>query len=380
MTKAIANVDINTFTFEDWVTKTNEIASAVSDVVVTANSTLSNTVGNAYVNGTVAGNTVVVTTDLKGGTVSGSTITTANLAISSAVVISNTLYATSANIAGGITANSTVVKIPTTVGLDANGSIGTDGQLLASNGTTLYWTSVSADITSVVAGNGTTGGGTSGDVTISVLANNGITANSTGVFVNANTGLVANSTGVFVNANNGITANSTGVFVNANTGLVANSSGLFVNSVIGQVTSFNANVSVAGNSVAVFAVGNTTQNTVISAAQTVYSNSQINGFLGTIVVIANSAYTFANSDSGKIFEFSNTSATTVTLPNTAPQGFNVMAVQVGTGNVSFSNAAGTTLVKRTTGANTGGQYAMATLYVRSNAGANAAWILGGDTT
>ena len=109
-----------------------------------------------------------------------------------------------------------------------------------------------------------------------------------------------------------------------------------------------------------------------------FSNSQITGFLGNInTQTAN--YTLANTDTGKIVEMVNAGATIITLPNTTPQGFNCTIVQAGAGNVTFSNAAGTTFFHRSTGANTGGQWAMATLYVRSNAGGAAVLVLGGDT-
>lgn len=156
-------------------------------------------------------------------------------------------------------------------GVHANGSLGTAGQVLHSNGTVAYWDTDDQGVTSVATGNGLTGGTitstgtisvlansglianatglhvvagngiTVNSTTVAVLANSGIVSNSTGVFANANTGLVSNATGIHVRANNGIIANATGVFVFANTGLVSNATGVHVNSAfIGTLTANNA--------------------------------------------------------------------------------------------------------------------------------------------
>jgi len=85
--------------------------------------------------------------------------------------------------------------------ISANGSNGSSGQFLTSNGTATYWSSGgTGTVTSIATGNGLTGGPITTTGTISVLANNGITANSTGLFVTQGTGTVVNSTGVHVNS------------------------------------------------------------------------------------------------------------------------------------------------------------------------------------
>jgi hypothetical protein len=88
-------------------------------------------------------------------------------------------------------------------GLSANGTYGTAGQVLHSNGTATYWAADDVNagtVTSVGTGNGLTGGPFTTSGTVSVLANNGITANSLGLFVTPGTGTVVNATGVHVNA------------------------------------------------------------------------------------------------------------------------------------------------------------------------------------
>jgi hypothetical protein len=71
-------------------------------------------------------------------------------------------------------------------GIHANGSLGTAGQVLHSNGTVVYWDTDDQGVTSVASGNGLTGGPITTTGTISVLANTGVIANSTGVHIGQN--------------------------------------------------------------------------------------------------------------------------------------------------------------------------------------------------
>jgi hypothetical protein len=138
--------------------------------------------------------------------------------------------------------NLSVTSNLTATAIIANGSIGTTGQVLHSNGTGIYWDTDDQGVTSVASGNGLTGGPITSTGTISVLANSGLSANATGVYVVPGNGLVtANSTGVHVGAGSGVVVNSTAVSILANSGIVANSTGTFVNTAfIGTLTANNS--------------------------------------------------------------------------------------------------------------------------------------------
>jgi hypothetical protein len=71
-------------------------------------------------------------------------------------------------------------------GIIANGSIGTSGQVLTSNGTSTYWsTSTTGTVTNIATANGLSGGPITSTGTIGLVANVGLTVNSTGLFVNS---------------------------------------------------------------------------------------------------------------------------------------------------------------------------------------------------
>jgi hypothetical protein len=96
MSKSVANVVIATDSFSTLITRTNQIADALSNEIVTANgsSTGATTTGNAAIVGILSSNTIAVTTSLRGGTVS----TPGNLNITSNVVFTNGVATVNSNL------------------------------------------------------------------------------------------------------------------------------------------------------------------------------------------------------------------------------------------------------------------------------------------
>jgi hypothetical protein len=241
-----------------------------------------------------------------------------------------------ANATSGIDKVIVANLVPTAI--YANGSVGTDGQVLASNGTVAYWltpaagvtydllavantqanqgiirldpssganddvlvvgaggvtvssnstailiTGQSGDITEVVAGNGLTDGGTSGSVTLNVGAGAGITVAADSVAVNPNNGIIANSSGVFADAANGISVDASGINVLRGDGtLTVNATGVYVNT---------ANLSVATSQLSGdVALGTQTSGNyvaTISAGAGISGSGSSEGSAVTIAVVAN---------------------------------------------------------------------------------------------
>lgn len=168
----------------------------------------------------------------------------------------------------------------------ANGSFGSGGNILASNGTAVYWTSAGGGgtVTQVDSGSGLSGGPITGTGTLAVLANSGIIANSSGVFANGANGISVTSDGINVLAgsDSGLFVNSTGTFIVANSGLVANATGLHIGSGNGISVSTDA-IAVNGGSTLVVNTTGVHVNPVLSIdSLTLSGNLVVNGTTTTV--------------------------------------------------------------------------------------------------
>jgi hypothetical protein len=131
-----------------------------------------------------------------------------------------------ANATSGIDKVIVANLVPTAI--YANNSFGSANQVLRTTGSSVYWADDTGDISEVVAGNGLTGGGTSGSVTLDIGQGNGISVSTDAIAVVANNGILANSSGIFAVSANGISVTSAGINVVGGDGLVANASGVHI--------------------------------------------------------------------------------------------------------------------------------------------------------
>jgi fibronectin-binding autotransporter adhesin len=283
------------------------------------------------------------------------------------LLATSTVNAATLSVGTAVVANSTRLVIGTTVGVQANGGIGTAGQVLHSNGTTAYWAATTADITSVVAGSGLTGGGTSGDVTLDIGSGNGISVSTDAIAVIANSGLVANTSGLHIltTGDSTLIANATGLYVNDATISIATTQ-LTGDVALGTQTSGNyvASVSAAnGINGAVAAAEGAAPSLYIVANNGIVANStgvfakQANG----TSVDASGINVLAGSIGGLI---SNTTGVWVNANNGLVA--NATGLHVGSGNgISVSSDAIAVTTGSTLTVNTGGVHVNSILSIDS---------------
>ena len=111
----------------------------------------------------------------------------------------------------------------------------------------------------------------------------------------------------------------------------------------------------------------------------VSDSDEISGYKGLVDLETASSYTFVEADSGMIKELSDGTGVDAVLDRDMPKGFACTVVQAGAGTINFRPETGATLQNRQSHTDSAGQWAMCTLYVSSNAGSAAVWVLGGDT-
>jgi hypothetical protein len=204
-------------------------------------------------------------------------------------------------------------------GIYANGSLGTAGQALHSNGTSVYWTNVASEaVTSVATGNGLVGGTITNTGTISVLANTGIVANSTGLFVNA----------TYIGT---LTANNTSFVGTVSAANVVSNAQLS-----GNLANYQTTAGLAGN-VATLTANNTSFVGTVSAANVV-SNAQLSGNLANYVTATNLTNNLANyqTTAGLTANVATLTANNANNLNGQPASFYTNATNITTGTLPYA--------------------------------------------
>ena len=239
--------------------------------------------------GTVTLSRLSTTNGVFSGAVSGiTTLAAGNTTITGFANVSTSVNSASLTVGTSFIANTSKVAIGTAVGLEANGSIGTAGQVLHSNGTSIYWAAddnAGGTVTSVATANGLSGGTITTTGTIGVTTGSTLTVNTTGIHVNtanlsiatsqltgdvalgtstsgnyvatitAGNGISGSSSSeggaatiaVVAGTNGGLVSNSTGVFVSPGSSLTVNATGVHVNSALSITDlTLSGNLTVSG--------------------------------------------------------------------------------------------------------------------------------------
>ena len=79
MAISTANVNTTTDTFNDWIQKTNNVATIISNNCLTANGLLGITTGHSYLNGFFSANTLIALDAIRGGNNTSNTVLNVSL-------------------------------------------------------------------------------------------------------------------------------------------------------------------------------------------------------------------------------------------------------------------------------------------------------------
>ena len=240
-------------------------------------------------------------------------IASAVQANSTGIFTTGTVNGAIVSVGNSVVANTTSLRLGNStvaVALVANGGNGSAGQVLTSNATATFWaTPTTGTVTSVATGVGLTGGPITSTGTVSAVANNGIVANSTGLFANVANGLTTTGGAINVVGGNTIVSNTTGVYVNRGSTLTANSTGLHVNTNLSIVDlTLSGNLTVQGTLTTLDTVNlqvedplvkladqNTTTDTLSLGIYGVYGNATVTQYTGLYRETASNTWALFNT-------------------------------------------------------------------------------------
>ncbi len=100
--------------------------------------------------------------------------------------------------------------------------------------------------------------------------------------------------------------------------------------------------------------------------------------IGGTSIQSGTSYTLAATDCGTTINFTSGSAITVTTLNSLPIGCGIAILQAGAGQITVANGASATMNSAHSYTKTFGQWAIIGLYVDTNSGSAAHFVLTGD--
>jgi cytoskeletal protein CcmA (bactofilin family) len=157
-------------------------------IAANASNLTSGTVAFARLPSLFVGTTTIQSTSAAQAVSGITTLAAGNTTITGFANVSTSVNSASLTVGSSFIANTSKVAIGTAVGLEANGGIGTAGQVLHSNGTSIYWAAddnAGGTVTSIATANGLSGGTITTTGTLGVTTGSTLTVNTAGIHVNS---------------------------------------------------------------------------------------------------------------------------------------------------------------------------------------------------